>query len=246
MNIIWSVVLGIIQGLTEFLPVSSSGHLAIAQHFIPGFNQPGVMYDVILHLATLLAILYFFRKKIFKLGLKYYQLLLVGTIPAAVLGFLFQSQLEKMFGNFKMVGVELVITGILNLLVDKVETRKTNISNTNSLLIGISQAVAIIPGISRSGATIFTGVKLGIDKKKVAEFSFLLSIPAILGANILEFATHGLSDGFANPLFYLVGFVAALISGFYSINMVFNSLAKKKFGLFGIYAIALGLIVIFI
>ena len=159
MNIIWSVVLGIIQGLTEFLPVSSSGHLVIAQHFIPGFSQPGVMYDVILHLATLLAILYFFRKKIFKLGLKYYQLLLVGTIPAAVLGFLFQSQLEKMFGNFKMVGVELVITGILNLLVDKVETRKTNISNTNSLLIGISQAVAIIPGISRSGATIFTGVK---------------------------------------------------------------------------------------
>ncbi|KKQ84600.1 MAG: Undecaprenyl-diphosphatase [Candidatus Woesebacteria bacterium GW2011_GWB1_38_8] len=245
MNIVWATVLGLIQGLTEFLPVSSSGHLVIAQHFIPGFTQPGILFDVVLHLATLLAVLFFYRNRIFTLGRKYYQLLLIGTIPAATIGFLFQSQLENTFGDFKMVGVELIITGILNFLIDRTKTVHKNINYSNSFLIGISQAIAIIPGISRSGATIFSGVKLGIDRQKAAEFSFLLSIPAILGANVLQVISHG-NNIIGNPIYYFAGFVAAFIGGFFSINLVLTSLAKRRFSLFGYYCIAIGLIVLLI
>ena len=242
MNIVWSVFLGVVQGVTEFLPVSSSGHLVIVQYFIPGFEQPGVFFDVILHLATTFAVLYFFRKKIFSLSKKYLSLLVVGTIPAGIVGFLFQTQLEKMFGDIRWVGIELVITGILNLLIDKVETRNKSLSVSDSFLIGISQAIAIIPGISRSGATIFSAVKLGIDRKKAAEFSFLLSIPAILGANVLQLLTHGL-DGSIEPSIYLAGFLAAFVSGFLSISIVFITLSERHFSLFGLYCIGLGALI---
>ena len=243
MDLIWSIILGLIQGLTEFLPVSSSGHLVISQHFIPGFSQPGVLFDVVLHLGTLFAVVYFFRKKILTLSRQYYLLLIIGTIPAGLFGILFQKSLESTFGDYKMLGIELIITGILNFLIDKANTAKDKITYENSLLIGIGQAIAIIPGISRSGTTIFTGVKLGIDRKKAAEFSFLLSIPAILGANIIQIISHGLSN-IPNPLYYFVGFLAALLSGVLSIRLVFKTLSEKKFGIFGIYCIVLGVLVL--
>jgi len=245
MTIFWAAVLGLVQGLTEFLPVSSSGHLVIVQHFIPGFSQPGVLFDVILHLATLLAVVYFFRNKIFTLGRKYYLLLIIGTIPAGLFGLLFQSQLERTFGDFRMVGLELIITGILNFLIDRVKTTDKPLTKTNSFLVGIAQAIAIIPGISRSGSTIFTGVKLGVDRKKVAEFSFLLSIPAIMGANVMQVLSRGFTSTF-NPIYYLTGFIFAFISGFLSINLVLKTLAQRKFTYFGIYCLVIGAIVFLI
>src|SRR3989344_4781636 len=243
MNALWAIVLGILQGLTEFIPVSSSGHLVLAQSLIPGFSQPGILFDVVLHLGTLFAVFYFFRKTILRLGRKYYLLLIVGSIPAALIGFLFQEQLVSTFGNVKMVGLELIITGVLNLLIDRFEANKQKISFLDSFLVGISQAIAIIPGISRSGATIFSAVKLGIDKKKAAEFSFLLSIPAIAGANILQFLSNDVSS-LENPLNYVIGFAAAFVTGFWSINLVLKSLAKRKFSVFGVYSIVLGSIVL--
>lgn len=245
MNLFWSVFLGILQGLTEFLPISSSGHLVIAQSLIPGFNQPGVLFDTVLHLATLFAIVYFFRKRIFALSRKYYFLLMLGSIPAALIGFLFQKNFEQSFSNVHRVGIELIITGILNLMIDKVKTRKKTISYKDSFLVGISQAIAIIPGISRSGATIFTGIKLGIDRKKAAEFSFLLSIPAILGANILQLISHG-SDASLNIPLYFFGFIAAFFSGFLSINVVLKTLSERRFRVFGIYCLLLGSFAVFI
>jgi len=243
MNLFWAAFLGLIQGITEFLPVSSSGHLVIAQNIIPEFEQPGVLFDVVLHLATTFAVLYFFRTRLIELVKKYFLLLVIGTIPAVIVGLLLQDQIEILFGSVRMVGFALLVTGIFNFYVDRITVKKDSISKGNSFLIGIFQAVAIIPGISRSGSTIFGGVLSGVDRKKAAEFSFLLSVPAIIGANILQFISHPI-NGDLKPLFYVAGFIAAFISGLISIHLVFRSLAKRKFKLFSYYTFALGILVI--
>ncbi|OGM16016.1 hypothetical protein A2V56_01505 [Candidatus Woesebacteria bacterium RBG_19FT_COMBO_42_9] len=245
MDILSAALLGLIQGLTEFLPVSSSGHLVLAQSLIPGFTQPGVLFDVVLHFGTTFAVLYYFAKKILALDRKYLILLAIGTIPAGLIGYFFQSQLEAMFGNVSWVAIELIITGILNLIIDKLPSRKAVISIKNSFLIGVAQAVAIIPGISRSGATIFTGVSLGISKREAAEFSFLLSVPAILGANLLQIMTHGFDNGIAVNS-YMVGLIVSFIVGLASISLVFKFLEEGKFKVFGIYSILLGALVLII
>jgi len=204
MNFLFAAFLGIIQGLTEFLPVSSSGHLVIAQKLIPSFTQPGILFDVILHFGTLFSVLFFFRKKLLSyLNIKYLTILALGTLPAVVVRLLFKSQIETLFHSVRVVGFALLLTGTMNLLTDKIKSKDQRLTTKNSFLVGLAQAVAIIPGISRSGSTIFAGVAKGIDKKKAAEFSFILSIPAILGANILEIFSHGFGDNFdlRNALF---------------------------------------------
>lgn len=246
MNYFWALLLGILQGLTEFLPVSSSGHLAIAQSIIPNFKQPGVLFDVTLHLATTFAVVIYFRKKlktILHSDRKYIGFLIVGTIPAALFGVFFSDLLERMFLNVAAVAWQLLLTGIMCILIDKFREKKNDLSVKNSFLIGISQALAIIPGISRSASTIFTGSFLGIDKKKAAEYSFLLSIPAILGANLLQFKKYGLNVE-VETLNYAVGFIAAFVIGYLSINVVFNTLHKQQFKYFGFYCIFLGLLVL--
>lgn len=246
MGIIWAAVLGMIQGLTEFLPVSSSGHLVIAQKLIPGFSQPGVLFDVVLHLATTVAVLaYFWRRivEILKKDRRYIVLLLVGTIPAGLAGVFMRDFLEGLFTNSRTLGLEFLFTGVLAIATDYLVTRKEKIGILDSFWVGVAQAIAIIPAISRSGATIFTGSLLGINKEKVAEFSFLLSIPAILGANVLEIAKHGSVLEVA-PVNYLVGFGMALVAGLVSIKLVLSTLHTRKFKYFGIYCLILGVGVI--
>jgi len=245
MNIIYAAFLGLVQGLTEFLPVSSSGHLVLAQSLIPGFTQPGVLFDVVLHFGTTFAVLYYFARRILSLDRKYLTLLAVGTIPAALVGYFFQKSLEGMFGNVSWVAIELIITGILNLAIDKLPSGEKGISIKNSFLVGVAQAVAIIPGISRSGATIFTGVSLGVSKRQAAEFSFLLSVPAILGANLLQIITHGFDNGIPAAS-YLVGLIVSFLVGLISIKLVFKFLQEGKFKIFGIYSILLGVLVLII
>ncbi|OGM10385.1 hypothetical protein A2Y68_02695 [Candidatus Woesebacteria bacterium RBG_13_46_13] len=245
MGFISSIFLGIIQGLTEFLPVSSSGHLVLAQSLIPGFRQPGILFDVILHFATLFAVLFYFRKGIFKLGLGYLWYLAVGTVPAVVIGFLFKDAIEGMFQSAKFLGFEFMISGLINLAIYKIKPGKKAVNAKNSFLTGIAQAVAIIPAISRSGSTIFSGVAQGIEPKKAVEFSFLLSVPAILGANILEIASHGPGGGFVVSD-YLVGFVAAFASGFFAIGLVLKLLLNRKFKFFAYYCFILGAITLLI
>lgn len=243
-----SVLLGIVQGLTEFLPISSSGHLVLAQSLIPGFSQPGVFYDVVLHLGTTLAVVFYFRRRIIAIltkNLNYVWLLLVGTIPAGLVGVLLGDALERTFSDTKAVGVELIITGILCFLVDLFSGKRTNLKVVDSLLVGMAQAVAIIPGISRSGSTIFAGTALGLDKEKIAEFSFLLSIPAIVGANILQFAKYGISLE-VNLGIYAVGFIAAFVFGLISIILTFKTLISRNFKIFAVYCIILGFLVIVI
>ncbi len=243
MNLISSIFLGILQGLTEFLPVSSSGHLVIAQNLIPGFTQEGVLFDVILHAGTVLAVLYYFRKTLLKLTSKYLLLLLIGTIPAGLVGVLLGSSIEKLFDGVYLVGLALLFTAVLNFLTDKAKTGSKKISIKNSILIGMAQALAIIPGISRSGSTIFAGTSLGIKRKEAAQFSFLLSVPAIVGANAVQFYKYGLS-GTESIILYIAGFIAAFISGVIAINFVLKLLLGGKFKLFAYYCVVLGILVL--
>ena len=245
MNIFWSIILGIVQGVTEFLPVSSSGHLVIFQQFIPRFVQPGALFDVVLHLATMCAVLIYFRKRLVELINRYWLVLFVGTVPAGLVGIFFQDQIESFFTNVKFVGFALLITALFNFFTDVTKTRDKNFTNKNAFFVGIFQAFAIVPGISRSGSTIFAGSIAGINKEKAAEFSFLLSVPAILGANVLQFVSHGV-DGISNPLNYVAGFVAAFISGYVSIRVVLKTLHGKRFKIFGIYCLIVGLAVLLI
>lgn len=245
MNIISSIFLGILQGLTEFLPVSSSGHLVLAQSIIPGFVQPGVLFDVVLHAGTLFAIVFYFRKNLFKLLKKYFWLLVIGTIPAGLVGFFLSSGIEALFESTKVVGFALLLTGIFNLLTDKAKPSKENITKKQSLLIGTFQALAIIPGVSRSGSTIFAGVQSGTKAKKAAEFSFILSLPAVFGATVLELMKHGANTATSTPI-YIVGFIAAFISGFIAIKLIFKILEEKRFELFAYYCFILGALAILI
>ena len=242
MSVIYALFLGILQGLTEFLPVSSSGHLVIVQSFISGFGESEILFDVILHLGTVFAVLIYFRKRIVSfLKLEYLKVLFLATLPASFFGLLFNNQIESVFSNIRLTGLALLVTGILNLSIDRYKTSKMKIGSKNALVIGIAQAIAIIPGISRSGSTIFAGVMQGIDRKKAVEFSFILSIPIILGANILEISANLLVIG-GNWSSYLIGFITAVVAGYISIKFMLEFISRKKFKYFGYYCIALGLL----
>ena len=240
MDIFSAALMGLVQGLTEFLPVSSSGHLVLAQKIIPGFDQPGIAFEVILHAGTLLAILFYFRSSIFSLSRRFVSLLILGTIPAVIIGFLFQDMLEGFFDSVAIVGFALLITGIINIITDKNTGKNKNISTSHSLLIGLAQAIAIIPGISRSGSTIFAATSLGISKEEAAKFSFLLSVPAVIGANVLELISPTGTGSFDFSI-YFSGFLAAALSGYFAIGLVFKILTNNKFNYFGVYCLLLGL-----
>src|SRR3989344_4755179 len=176
MTILNALVLGVVQGLTEFLPVSSSGHLVIAQSFM-NFTQPGVLFDTTLHLATTAAVVIYFREKILNLKLNDIKIIAIGMLPAGFIGFFFQSFVEDLFTSVTVVGFALLITAAMNYFTDIAQARRRKINFLDAFLVGLSQAFAIIPGISRSGSTIFTGTSLGVERQSAAEFSFLLSIP---------------------------------------------------------------------
>ena len=245
MNIFTSALLGVVQGLTEFLPVSSSGHLVIVQSMIPGFSQPGVLFDAVLHAGTLSAIVYYFRKEILKLKAKYLYYIVVGTIPVVIIGYLFRPLAETFFTNLRLVGAALMITGVINLLIDRAWKKRGDLNEKKSLVVGVAQAFSIIPGISRSASTIFAGVGMGLDRKKAAQYSFLLSIPAIIGANIVQFYFYGFS-GVENISYYIIGFLASFITGVFAIGLVLKLLVKKKFTYFAYYCFIVGAMIIFL
>jgi len=249
-----AVLLGVIQGLTEFLPVSSSGHLAVAQHFLPGFDQPGILFDINLHLGTLLAVLIYFRSEIGLLamgvlpggsgspGRRLAIMLVIGTIPAVIAGLIFGSILEESFTQLGVVGVGLLITGTLLLLSTRwtrTDRGLESVSVTDALIVGLLQSTALVPGISRSGTTIVGGLSRGLSREAAARFSFLLSIPAILGGTVYEIPNARLvpDEAVAN---YAAGFIAAFVIGYIAISVVLRSLANRRFHLFGYYCLVVG------
>lgn len=248
-DILISLVLGIVQGLTEFLPVSSSGHLEIAK-FIMGDDslaESSMLMTVTLHFATALATMWVFRKDIAEIisGLfrpwmsdaqKFSLKIILSMIPAGLIGVLFESQIEQFFHkNILLVCAMLILTGILLFVADKAKSTDREVSWSNALIIGISQAIAILPGISRSGATISTSVLLGVDKEKSARFSFLMVIPLIFG----KIAKDLLDGDFASTSTDLtslgVGFIAAFVTGVFACTWMINIVKASKLTYFAIY-----------
>jgi len=250
-NLISALFLGIVQGLTEWLPVSSSGHLVIVQQIMK-MNVP-LLFDVMLHFGTLLAVIVFFWKDILKILKSLFTLdfkskegkliifIIVGTVPVALAGFIFHDIIESFFSNLLAVGISLIITGIILLLTKKSQGKK-ELTLFDSILIGIAQAFALIPGISRSGATISTGLFRKIDKKTVFKFSFLLSIPAIIGANLLELIKEPIVETDILPLFICV--ITSALIGYLSLKILYSMLKKGKFYYFSFYCFILGLLVL--
>ena len=240
MTLVQGLVLAIVQGVTEFLPISSSGHLHLFQ-IIFGLKS-SLAFDVFLNTATFIAVLFYFRSQIpyFFKNLKY---IIIGSLPAVIVGFFFKDQVENIFSSTKTLPYEFLFTAIL-LFTTKFFIKKDKpLSYTNSLIIGIFQAIAIIPAISRSGATIFAGLLMGLSPLQAFNFSFCLFIPASFGALILDAKDIVSLPGFG--LTYILSFCLAIVVGYISLSILRKTLVGKKFWLFSLYLFILSSILFF-
>jgi undecaprenyl-diphosphatase len=270
MTIFEAILLGVLQGLTEFLPVSSSGHLVLMQHFL-GLKEPQVFFDVMLHVGTLGAVVIVYYRSIWDLArtglatttnagfyrqpihtvnsspeLKLIWFILLGSIPTGVIAILFKDQLESIFARPMIVAVMLIVTGLILQL-----PRLKRHAETDSLLkawhtplIGVAQGCAITPGISRSGATISLALLLGISPQTAARYSFLLSIPAILGAVALKLrdvTDKGVTEIAIAPHVIAIGMLASLVVGYIALRVLLATLNRGKFSLFSYYCFAVGI-----
>ena len=253
MSLFDAIMLGSIQGITEFLPISSSGHLVIAQSLL-GIELPGNIIEVVTHLGTLLSVIIIYREEIIKILLgfkepltkKYIIFLVIGTIPAAVIGVGAKTFITEFFESIKLVSVSLIFTGLILFLSNMIKTKKSSISINKSLLIGLSQALAIIPGISRSGMTITIGTLLGLNPKDAAKFSFLLAIPIISGAGLItaiDLVDQPTQISY-NILF--AALVSSFIVGYISLKWLLGILESGKLHFFGYYCTSLGIITLMI
>lgn len=258
MSYIDAILLGIIQGLTEFLPVSSSGHLELGKVILGDNSLPeeSLLFTVALHFATALSTLVVFRKEVMEIlrglfqfkwneQMEFSMKIIVSMIPAALIGFLFEEQLEAFFGgNIQFVGFMLIVTAILLYLADKAKDTSKKVSFPNALIIGIAQAIAMLPGISRSGATISTSVLLGIDKTRSARFSFLMVVPLIFGKIAKDILSGDLNLESGQLGLMGVGFIAAFVSGMLACTWMIKLVRNSKLSYFSIYCLVVGLIAI--
>lgn len=255
-EIIDAILIGIVQGLTEFLPVSSSGHIEIAEAILGVNQQESMTMTIVLHFATALSTVAVYYKDILNIlkGLfrfknneetQFAAKIVLSMIPAALVGVFLEDWLETLFdGQLLLVGCMLLITAVLLFFADKAKNTLKSVSYKDAWIIGIAQAIAILPGISRSGATISTSVLLGDDRSKAARFSFLMVIPLIFGAIAKKFLDAGGMLEFSNGTALLAGFVAAFISGFLACKWMIALVKKAKLSYFSIYCLVVGLIAI--
>jgi len=252
-SVFQAIILGIVQGLTEFLPVSSSAHLIIIP-WILGWEDPGLAFDVALHLGTLLALLAFYWREWLNMGLSLFNgdrqhrrlltLLIVASVPGAIIGVLLEKQAETIFRSPALIAATMATLGVILWAADAYGSKKRKIDDLNlldALFIGLSQALAIIPGVSRSGATITTARILGIERADAANFSFLMATPIIAGAGALE--THKLFHSGLGPQLG-AGFVASAVFGLIAIVGLLSFLRTHTYRSFAIYRIAIAVIVI--
>jgi undecaprenyl-diphosphatase len=260
MDIIDSIILGIIQGLTEFLPVSSSGHLELGKAILGDESIPkeSLLFTVVLHFATALSTIVVFRKDIWSIlkgvlkfewneDVQFVSKIAVSMLPAAIIGYTYESELADLFGgNIKLVGFMLILTALLLYLADKAKDTSKNISFKNAIVIGFAQAIAMLPGISRSGATISTSVLLGNDKTKAARFSFLMVVPLIFGKIAKDVIGGELTYDSGNFTSLSIGFIAAFISGLIACTWMISIVKKSKLIYFAIYCAIVGSVAIYI
>ena len=258
MDIFEAIILGVIQGLTEFLPVSSSGHLELAKAILGDTSVPeeSLTFTVVLHFATALSTLVIFRKEVLEIfkGLLQFQWndefkfsikIILSMIPAVTVGLLFEEQLEAFFGGkILLVGLMLLVTALLLLLADKAKNTNKEVSFLNAVVVGISQAIAMLPGISRSGATISTSVLLGIDRTRAARFSFLMVVPLIFGKIGKDVLSGDLNFQSSETLPIVIGFIAAFLSGLIACKWMIALVKKSKLSYFSIYCAIVGVIAI--
>jgi undecaprenyl-diphosphatase len=269
LTILQAIILGIVQGLTEFLPISSSGHLIIVPwlfnwHFLLDNPDLNKTFDVALHLGTFVAVLVYFWREVVKLigawarslarrtladpEAKLAWLLLVSTIPAGILGVALESFIEDRLGEPWIIAITMIVFALVMYAIDhvaKLDRDLDALTWTDSILIGVAQAFALCPGVSRSGITMMTGLALRLDRESAARYSFLLSIPVIGGAaafKAAEIAKNGLPSGTAMP--FAVGILSAAVSGFAAIWFVLAYLKRNNFNLFVIYRIVVGIAIL--
>ena len=258
MDIIDSIILGIVQGLTEFLPVSSSGHLELGKAILGDNSIPeeSLLFTVVLHFATALSTIVIFRKDILEIlkGLfsfkwnedtKFVTKIIISMLPAVLVGLFFEEQLEQLFGgSILLVGCMLLVTAVLLYFADKAKNTTKNVSFKNAFIIGVSQAIAMLPGISRSGATISTSVLLGNDKTKAARFSFLMVVPLIFGKIAKDILGGDLNFESQNITAMSAGFIAAFVAGLFACTWMISLVKKSKLSYFAIYCAIVGVIAI--
>jgi len=261
MDFLQSLILGIVQGLTEFLPVSSSGHLEIGHALLGVKGDSNLVFVITVHLATVLSTLVVFRKDIVKLFLAFFSfrwneemryvcLLLVSAIPVVIVGLFFKDEIESLFtGDLKFVGFMLILTAVLLAFSSFVKPKDKPLGWKDSFIIGVAQAISVLPGISRSGSTIATGLLLGKKREEMARFSFLMALIPIIGANIVEFieGSGNSSAGQSIDIMPLaVGFMAAFLSGLFACKVMINIVKKGKLIYFAGYCMIIGLLAIFV
>ena len=262
MDALQAIVLGIVQGLTEFLPISSSGHLRIVPAFA-GWEDPGAAFTAVIQLGTMAAVLLYFRRDLFNIasawvaGLRdpsrrgeldsrmgWY--LIIGTIPIVIFGFAFDDTIEEDLRGLTLIGITLIALGLLLLLAERLSKREREVENVtwrDSLIIGFAQAAALIPGVSRSGATITAGLFLGFDRAAAARFSFLLSVPAVVLSGVYQLRDIG-GEGAVGFVPTALATVAAFVSGYASIAFLLKFLVTHTTAVFVVYRVVLGVVVL--
>ena len=258
MEIITAIILGIIQGLTEFLPISSSGHLEIVKTILGEEKaaEKSLIMTIVLHFATALSTIVIFRKDLSEIFKGLFQLknnesfkfslkIILSMIPAAAIGILFNTEIETLFaGKITLVGGMLILTGLLLFLADRGRPSKKNVTMKNAILIGIAQAIAILPGISRSGATISTSVMLGIDKEKSARFSFLMVLPLIIGKMTQDIFSGKINTNDTDFISLLIGFTFAFFTGILACKWMIKLVKNSQLKYFAYYCFIVGSIII--
>lgn len=259
MTVFQALVLGLIQGLSEFLPISSSAHLRLTP-WLFGWDEPGLSFDVALHLGTLIALVWFFWQEWLMLGSAFFAILrkrrietdqerrlawvVIATIPGGLAGYFLQDLAKGEFRNPVLNGVMLMVMGVILWAVDRFARQDRPLAAMNlrdAILIGVAQMFAIVPGVSRSGSTMTAGRALGFNREAAAVFSFLLSLPIITAAVVFE-GRHAIEDGISAPL--ITGVIASALSGWLAISVLLKFVARHSYGVFAVYRLIFGAIVL--
>ncbi len=268
MDIIQAIIIGLVQGLTEFLPVSSSAHLIFIQQLL-GVTEPSLAFDVLLHVGTIVAVVTYFWRDIIQMIIAFFESLvdlvkgrfiteikkdqykkltwyvIIGTIPVGLVGIIFNDIVESLFTGVSIPAFFLLITGCILYFSQRMNNGEIDLKNMTlkeAIIVGCGQACAIIPGLSRSGTTIATGLILGLDKEFAAKFSFILSIPAILGAAIVQLKDVG--GGSIELTAWIAGFLVATISGYLAIKFLLKLIQERSLDVFAYYCWIIGAIIL--